>query len=203
MPPQSIAFFGSSSVYAMHDSTGSGYVGRFRAWCQHQQFNSVVYNLGIPGETTHGLIKRFLNEFNARNPELVVFHMGANDSSHLGQPTNPNRVGSEEFTANTETLIYQVKELAQICIVSPIHVNEDKNPHLGETYYFNADIELYTAALEKIAEKYELPFLNIFNRWQVADQYKNFLSPDGLHLNDAGHEALAKHFAVFFKENYL
>lgn len=203
MPPQSVAFFGSSSVYAMNDSTGAGYVGRFRAWCQLQGHNTIVYNLGIPGETTHGLIKRFLSEFTARNPELVVIHAGANDSSRLGQAQNPNRVGTEEFTANIETLINQIENHASIALVSPIHVNETQNPHLGDTYYINADIEKYANSLGEIAQKHKLPFLNIFSNWQVADQYKNFLSPDGLHLNDSGHAALAQHFAVFFQKYFL
>lgn len=80
-------FFGDSITYGEYDGILGGYVEILKRYCHAEFYNNNAnevncFNLGIGGETTEGLIKRFEIEIKARlspDENLIFFFYGAND----------------------------------------------------------------------------------------------------------------------------
>jgi acyl-CoA thioesterase I len=104
--------FGDSITYGAWDIKEGGWVTRLRNYFDELQLKDqtkyfLSYNLGIPGETTDGLVKRFEGELNAREREgedaIFIFAFGANDSVFLPSK-NGFRVSKNRFVSNLETV---------------------------------------------------------------------------------------------------
>lgn len=158
-----------------------------------------LYNLGISGDNTDDLLLRFKAEARAREPEVIVFAIGVNDSQYTGSHRN-SRVPKEKFVANLEELITQAKGFTnKILFVGLAHVEEskvmpvpwsDKNKN-----YDNANIDLYNSLIKDICEKHNLPFLNILDLLTPDDL------EDGLHPNANGHRKMFETIKEFVVAN--
>ncbi len=201
--PGSISFFGASSVYGISDPLG-GFVGRFRNWYDHHRENGVVYNMGIPAETTDELVKRFKDEHKRRNSHLIIFKVGTNDAHRDGGDKKENYVPKKRFLNNIQILIEAALESAHVAFISPYPVNDAANPHGNGAYYFSADIEDYTYALKEFTkEKYNLVFIDIFSDWIKQEDYVNkYLSSDGLHANGDGYQYIADRVQEAILQNF-
>ena len=79
MLPHRIVAFGASSIHGVGDPEGGGFVGRLRAWHESQHEKNLVFNLGVPGDMTAGMLTRFIPEVKFRSPDLILFYFGLND----------------------------------------------------------------------------------------------------------------------------
>lgn len=202
MLPQSITFFGSSSVYGQHDTHHSGFVNRFRERCDDEGHSIVVYDLGIPAETTSQLVRRFDDELSVRRTDVVMIQAGTNDSARLKRPDAPHQIPKSTFSKNIEALITMAKPYSNVMFMSSTPVDDHKNPHMDNTYFFNKDIQQYYEVLRIIAKDADIPFLNLFQLFSTYDDFESLLSPDGLHLGPKGHEFIANRLYSFIVENY-
>lgn len=207
MLPGSIAFFGASSVYGTGDREAGGYVGRFRRWYDDHRPAGTVYQLGIPGENSDGLVKRLPDEFKRRNPELTFLQMGVNDSFRLGSIDAQSAVPLDRFESNVKSLIQTVIPASRLVFILQYPVDEDGNPHRSSKdeqggYYLLSVIGEYIDLIQNIADKNNVPYINIWDHWIVDQRYKEFLEPDGLHMNPAGHEYMAQRVQEFVKTTY-
>lgn len=100
--------FGDSITYGAWGIQTSGWAALLRQYLDDLQeknsnYYGLFYNLGIPGETTTGLLNRFDNEVKARirvNDESVfIFAFGANDAVFLVSE-NKFRTSKDEFENN-------------------------------------------------------------------------------------------------------
>ncbi len=201
--PGSISFYGASSVYGVSDAKG-GFVGRFRYWYDHHRENGVVYNMGIPAETTDELVKRFKDEHKRRNSHLIIFKVGTNDAHREGGTNKKNYVPKKRFLSNVQELIETALKTAHVAFISPYPVNDDANPHGKNAYYFTQDIKEYTYELKDfIRQNYGLVFIDIFSDWIKNSDYKNaYLSNDGLHANGNGYQYIAERVQEAVLQNF-
>lgn len=80
-------FFGDSITYGEYDGVLGGWTDVLKRYFHSRFINENieelnVFNLGIGGETTNGLVKRFSTEAAARtspDQNLIFFAYGAND----------------------------------------------------------------------------------------------------------------------------
>lgn len=59
---RNICVFGDSIVWGAWDKEKAGQVNRLAIYYQNSNDENIVYNLGIPSETTTDLLKRIKNE---------------------------------------------------------------------------------------------------------------------------------------------
>ena len=78
------------------DKEKAGWVNRLAIYCQNKNKEDIVYNLGIPSETTSDLIKRIKNECESRNPNTVIISIGINDALYLND-IEKNKTDIETF----------------------------------------------------------------------------------------------------------
>ena len=107
---------------------------------------SITYNLGISGDTTNELLKRFDIEAKARNPSVIIFSIGDNDSI-LIKSKNREMVPIEKFEDNLNRLIEKSKRFTKLIILLGCKkVDESKTtPILWEKsyHYTNKNLKLY------------------------------------------------------------
>ncbi|MBU6427091.1 SGNH/GDSL hydrolase family protein [Patescibacteria group bacterium] len=191
--------FGDSITYGAWDIKNSGWATRLRAYLDDIQeknpnYYGLFYNLGIPGETTDGLVKRFENETNAREREgeeaVFIFAFGANDAAFLAAQ-NKFRVSKEDFWTNLETVIKKALDISKnILIVNILPVIEVMNRDRNGKTRSNKYMEEYNQVLKQLADQFGLRFVDAYSLFIETGHEKLFIQDDGLHPNDKGHELM-------------
>lgn len=184
-----IIVFGDSIACGQNDPRG-GWVEYLR-----QSLNKdLVYNLGIDGETTTGLVNRLEKEIKPRLSEddlnIVVMAIGVNDSAWNHQQ-NDCWIPLEQFKSNLLQLVKQAKNYTQkIILVGPAPVDQvkvDPVPWHPELSYKTDLVKQYSQAMKAVSVQVKVKFVDLFNR--LPPNYLQTLD-DGLHPNHAGHQKI-------------
>ena len=111
-----ICVFGASITWGACDEEKGGWINRLRLHLESFSNKIMIYNLGIPGETTDDLLKRFKNEAGVRlldeseskeykDHNIIILSIGTNDSSTDSK--NSPRISPEKFQKNLNKLFNQ------------------------------------------------------------------------------------------------
>ncbi len=182
-----ICVWGDSITYGASDSEKGGWVNRLNLSFGGKDEDINVYNVGISGDRTYDLIERFEIECKKRNPDLILFAIGTNDSQYTGNRDNPS-TSLEKFRDNLQWLIDSAKKYSdKIGFVGLTRVDESKVmpiPWRENTYYDNENIEKYDLIIKDVCISNKIFYLH------MLDLLNNSLLNDGLHPNSLGHEKM-------------
>jgi lysophospholipase L1-like esterase len=190
---------GDSLVYGYGDPDGGGWVERLRRqWLHPHSPGHALYNLGIRGDRVHQVAQRLKHEFHHRGelrhrvPDGIILSVGINDSARLGRLNGKNFTEFSDFRRDLEQLLDQAQQLCRVFFVGSPPVDEDKMPFSNCLYYNHADQRHYKEAIRKACIVRNIPYLDIFELWLMRGEtwWRSRLSPDGLHPNSEGYEAL-------------
>lgn len=152
-----------------------------------------IYNLGINGDTTRGLVRRFEGEAGARfvaaERNIVVFSIGLNDAVLLDD--EEFQIPPNEYRMNISSLIHVARKFGQIALIGLTPVDESKTtPILWQRrwYYRNDQIREYDQVLQTVAAEEKILFIDTLSAF--ADASHPELLDDGLHPNSRGHQRL-------------
>ena len=199
---QTICIFGDSITWGAVDPENGGWVAQLRRYFEtNDEYNVSVYNNGISGDNTDDLLIRFKVECVAREPQIIIFAIGINDSQYIKTKDNP-RVSLEKFQNNLEELINQAKNFSdKIVFISLTRIEEEKLmpiPWIAkEIFYDNDNVAKYNAVIEKVSSEHNLPFIDLLNLLELSD-----LS-DGLHPNSNGHKKMFLKIKEFLITNKI
>jgi lysophospholipase L1-like esterase len=167
---------GASSPYNTYPSRLAGEL--VQEFVDH---DITVLNRGVGGETVTEMLRRFENGVIAEKPDLVLWQVGTN-SLLRGEPVESHRPrlhsGIERLKATGADIVLIDPQYAPPVIVRPDH-------------------GLMVALLEQTA-RFET--INIFRRFALMRHwhavggipFKDFLSPDQLHMNDFSYACVAR-----------
>lgn len=183
-----ICVLGDSIVYGAWDDAKHGYVNRLKEKYNQNQNTENIYGLGIPGETTEGLLKRIDSELNPREPSAIIIAVGLNDTIYI-KSKNRENVSLEGFIDNISKIIDVAKKYTDNILVlgltkviesltTPILWNDDE-------MYFNNTIKKYDKALEVFCNNNNIDYIKMFDLLEDED-----FSDDGIHPNEKGHEKI-------------
>lgn len=195
-----VLIFGDSITWGASDPEG-GWVARLRRWVDKKMykddsFDYPVYNLGVSGDKTEDLLKRFDNEVRARLVEedykpIIIFAIGVNDSQYL-ENEKRRRVAPEEFAKNIQELLKKAKEYAgKTVVIGLTPVDETRTipvPWAPEKSYRNEYVEEFNGILKSLCQQNSIPFIEVLQHF--SSQPHQHLLDDGLHPNREGHQAL-------------
>jgi len=192
-----ILIFGDSITYGAWDME-SGWAARLRKYVDQKNMSDpnyyyLVYNLGVSGNSSADILKRF--EFEARQrikeegETIIIFALGTNDAQLFA---GKFRTELEEFKAN----LRQLKELAnkftqKIIFIGEFPVDETKTcpvPWHEEKFYKNENTFKNNEIIKEFCQQNKLLFVDIYAKFINTD-YKKLLE-DGLHPNSKGHEKM-------------
>lgn len=208
-----ILFFGDSIVYGAWDEEG-GWPQRLRRFLDKKVINSnyeeyfITYNLGIDGDTSSGVLKRFDSEVGKRIPpeeeSVFIFHIGDNDSL-FDNKTKKFQIPKEIYEENLSEIFSKAKNYSEkIVFIGSFPVDESKtNPVSGvpNCSYKNEYLEEYRKIAKKVCAKHNCYFLNLSEKIDEEKWVK--LLPDGIHPNTEGYEITFKIIKKFLIENKI
>jgi lysophospholipase L1-like esterase len=180
-----ICIFGDSIVWGASDYQKGGWVERLKTYYIESQDDVDVYNLGISGDNTDDLLKRFKAEAIAREADLIIFAIGVNDSQY-SNISNICRVDLARFENNLSELARSAKEITEkIIFVGLTKVDETKTlPWDGEKSYSNEAIGKYDAAIKDFCASNNFSYIDMKDVIGISDL------ADGLHPNHIGHKKM-------------
>lgn len=161
-------FFGDSITYGEYDGILGGWVDYLKRFCHQKYYNENakevnVFNLGIGGESTYGLLKRIDAEIKVRistDTNLIFLFYGAND---LAIKNNVDIVSIQQFEQNILKAIQIAKQYTSeifLLTILPISYTIDGKIVPSGKLRTNTRVDLYNQVLEKIATKQDIQLLN-------------------------------------------
>jgi lysophospholipase L1-like esterase len=152
-----------------------------------------VFNLGISGDTSKDLLRRFESETSARltnqRQGAIIFSIGTNNAitNKQGELVSPLSTYKEDL----EQLIEKARQLTtKIMFVELVPCEEDRTTPVfwRDIYYRNKDIAAVNGVIRQVANDNQIKFVEVFEpmRQKMSDGAEFFA--DGLHPNDAGHQ---------------
>jgi sialidase-1 len=168
-----------------------------------------VYNAGIGGNTTRDALKRLERDVLGHRPRVVVVGFGINDAAvdvWKNPPATGSRVPLAEYRENLRTIALKSREAGAVVVfVSPnplrwtslLRDRYGKPPYDpdSETGFDAPVLASYREAMRELSAELSVPLLDLPKVWEEAlvakgGKVDDFLL-DGMHPNDAGHEATA------------
>ncbi|MFP3591273.1 SGNH/GDSL hydrolase family protein [Chryseobacterium sp. SIMBA_038] len=201
-------FFGDSITYGEYDGVFGGWVDILKRYAL-QRYNEgrtnelILFNLGIGGETTEGLVKRIPHEMAARNSaegNIIFIGYGAND---LAMKNGTQMVNPEHFKTNILTAIHEAKKYSQdIYLVSilPFSKKVDGVVVTSGKLRTNDEVIIYNQILKDIAIENSLNYIDFYSAFLQDKEV--LLSTDGVHPNEKGYGMMAE-IAIPIIEKYL
>ncbi|WP_343658753.1 GDSL-type esterase/lipase family protein [Chryseobacterium sp.] len=201
-------FFGDSITYGEYDGVFGGWVDILKRYAL-QKFHEgngdelILFNLGIGGETTEGLLKRIPHELNARNSpdgNIIFLSYGAND---LALKDGVQMVAPEKFKNNISAAINHARQFSnEIYLVSilPFSQKVDGVVVSSGKLRTNEEVVAYNQILKDLAEEHSLVYIDFYSAF--LEDKEILLSADGVHPNEKGYGMMAE-IAIPIIEKYL
>ena len=179
----STCIFGDSITWGASDTEKGGWVERLKVYIG-EKYEEEVYNLGISGDNTDGLLQRVESEAKAREPKVIVLAIGINDSQYV-RSESKRRVPIEQFKNNLTKLHEIARQFTEkIIFIGLTQVDESKTkpvPWDTNKQYDNEGIKQYDTAIQEFCDEKGIKFIEMGGMLKPNDL------EDGLHPNSNGH----------------
>lgn len=141
-----------------------------------------VYNRGIGGDTTLGVIKRLKCSIYDLNPLKVVLLIGTNDLELL-KPTK------EELINNIKKIIKEIKNFnknIEIILLSILPVN----PNLSKITVGSRSNKLIKEVNLGLSKLESVKYMDLYSVFEKDNLLNPEYSVEGLHINEKGYQAI-------------
>jgi len=151
-----------------------------------------VLNRGIVsdhiGLGDQGVLRRLDSSVYDCSPTLVVLWIGVNDLGDLARSSSDPATSRTALLEGYEQILFRINQYnpyVKILCLSLI-------PTRGRYAHLNPQIELFNQGIQAIAEKNHCEYLDIHTLTaDESGQLREDLTRDGLHLTEAGYQAIA------------
>jgi len=188
-----ICIFGDSITWGARLPFRAGWANLLRNYLELTSEEYIeLYDLGIDGNTTIDILNRFDIEVEARNPQIIIFAIGTNDSCYR-KTKNNSIINIDEFKNNLDELIQRAKKYTDNIVFVGIGKGSDvlTKPLIASSTgkcYDKENIKTYDKIIKKICKKNNLLFIDINEKLLDSD------FDDGLHPNIGGHIKIFEEF---------
>lgn len=184
---------------------GSGYanlVGCYLAGEYPGQYECI--NRGISGNRIVDVYARIKKDIINLAPDIMSIMIGVNDVLH--EVNHQNGTSTEKYQRLYEMMLEEIREALpdiKIMIIGPYVIKGTGTEENWER--FRSDVEEKAAVAKGIAEKFNLPFVDMLTRFdEAAAKYPDEVwSADGIHAKNAGKELLKRAWLECFEENFV
>jgi len=179
-----ICFIGDSFVNGTNDPEYLGWTGRVAALARTRGYPLTCYNLGIRGETSSDIARRWLSEASCRLSEhcrpFLVFSFGVNDTT---LENGRMRVAETQSVENTRHILMIAKQHYSVALIGPPPIADNDQ---------NQRTEHLSRRMSEVAVREGVPFLSVFEALREDPVWMAEVSADdSAHPRAAGYEKLA------------
>lgn len=179
----------------LFDAWGRSYVADVGALlgCMYPEEQLRVVNMGISGNQTRDLLARWQTDVLDLKPDWVSMLIGINDVwRQFDSPyEKETHVPPEEYRANCVRLIEQtLPHVKGMILMTPYFMEPNQQDPM------RARMDEYSAIIRELAEKYQLPLVDLQAGWDRLFQYMHpcNIAWDRIHPNQTGCMYIAKQF---------
>lgn len=192
--PATYVFIGDSITCADRfwllesDGLGCGYVAMLAHSLKEVSPDTLVLNKGYDGFTVPSLMRRLPEDCICKNPDYVTVLVGIND---IGIAMNTGiSLKEQDFAGSYDRLLSSLCSgtHASILCVAPFIF-----PHPQEYANWIVLIREAENTIVSLCAKYQVSFVSVHDNLNAFAAQKGyaFVTPDGIHLTEAGHRFLA------------
>jgi acyl-CoA thioesterase I len=180
-----LCVIGDSFVNGTGDPLGLGWVGRVCAAARRRGHDVTCYNLGIRGDTSADIARRWREEAGLRLPADIdgrlVFSFGANDCrSEAGAP----RIERAAALANARVILGTAKAHRPTLMLGP--------PPIPGDAAADAAVAALSPALARLCGELDVPYLELHRPLSALGLWRVELAAgDGAHPGTAGYALIA------------
>ena len=165
------------------------------------------YNRGISGNRIVDLYARIKADIINLAPDYISILIGVNDVWH--EFGGHNGVDADKFEKIYCMLIEEIKEAlpnVKIMIMEPFCLKgsgtDDTEEEPNKWNVFDAEVRKRAEKAKKVAEKYNLAFVELQNVFDKATEIKEctYWLRDGVHPTEMGHELLKREWMKAFEK---
>ena len=210
MKDMHIIVFGDSIVRGSADWKNGGWVQLLKSHAEKAtDFYTTVYNLGIGGDSSSDILKRFEQELMPRlgqaNKNIVIISVGTNDSYYFESDENKANISAAQYQKNLKKTIALARKYADnVLFVGLLPVDDARVrfvPWDKEKSYSFKNCRKYNEIAKEACKTGNVPFLDVFDAFSKTN-YKRLLA-DGVHPNSAGHKKIFGMVLNFLRENKI
>ncbi len=194
---------GDSIAAGTGDQRALGWPGRIAAEALAEGADLTIYDLGVRGDTSVDVARRWHAETDARLPQLfpggIVFQYGLNDCTVRTYQDGraERRVEAEVTLANTRTLLTEAHTLQPTLFIGPAPIDDSRpGPQLVPGVLqitANDDIRALDVRLGSVARDVGVAYLSVFDPLSADERWlRATRGGDGIHPTDEGYEAMAE-----------
>lgn len=187
---------GDSIIRGTADIESGGWINRVFEKLVEAFPALVLFNQGIGGDTSRGVLSRIWKDCIDYKPDMVIAGVGVNDSRRRESLGNVTEIPVSEFEQNIEKIIDVIRgnTRAQIILAGMVPVDDRGGTYKKDKVHFRKDQNDFEAVIERIASKNRLPYLDFFREWLgYGDEEITSMLIDGLHPTSQGHARMAEY----------
>jgi len=194
-----VLVFGASITQGFYDTQG-GWVARLWTHYTNNLLNNggtdiTIFNLGVSGDGSDRLLRRFRNETESRKfpgeDFAFVFSIGTNNSWIRA---NGQEVSTpQSYESDIRNLITQAREYTQKIMFVGIAPCDESRAHPipwnKDIFFTNSRLKTFDESLRKTCEEHKVKYVPVFDVIKKRLD-KEEIYEDGLHPNDEGHKLI-------------
>ncbi len=159
------------------------------------------FNRGIGGNRSIDLLARIKSDVINLKPDIMSILIGVNDVWHEFELQNG--VDTETYATYYNMIIEQTKKALpniEMMILEPFVLKGTATEEFWDR--FRPEVEKRAVAAKRIAEKYNLSFIPLMEKFDRAAQLapSEYWLADGVHPTAAGHELIAREWIKEYKK---
>lgn len=189
---------GDSITYGCWGQETRGWTTLLREYLESQEPypSYYLYTLGIPGETSSGLRKRFVQEIDARKRSddssyVYLVACGANDATWLNGDQRFKQ-SKDEYAENMRTIFSELKNRPGVVYalnITPVNEEFSKEFKGKDKSCLNEYVDAYNHVLAQVSSELEVEIIDVNAAFRNND-FTALFTDDGLHPNDDGHRLI-------------
>lgn len=175
---------------------GNGYVRLLSDFIETRRTGVSIINCGVDGFTVERLLANARDNYLLLEPDIITILIGIND---IGLMMNTGRTPVQQESMMKD-FFRKYDNLLEILS------SEDRKIILMEPFIFPwpqeycrwiPPVKTMSKGIDELARKYHLPYLRLHDHLnEEGRRYGlDFITTDGIHLSEAGHEILARALA--------
>lgn len=182
-----LGVFGDSITWGKSDSENGGWVTLLSRFLEQKKIVWGVYNLGIDGDTSTNLLKRFDQEISIRKINKIIIAIGLNDSVYR-KSTDNRETTLNNFSKNLKALVEKARKYSTLVVLmglTKVDERYTKPLKISSTgkCYDNKIINDYDNIIKQVAEEMNVHFIGCYDLLLKEDL-------EDVHVNSKGHKKI-------------
>lgn len=180
-----------------------GFINLLEESVDSEKFNLI--GKGISGDKVSDLLVRYENDVLAQNPDIVFIYIGINDVWHSYGVGKGSDI--DFYEKGLRKIITDIKKRgAKIILCTPTVIGERVTFEDELEVKRDQELDAFAGVVRNLSSEFNTELLDlrtIFKNYIVENNqnndYQDFLTDDGVHLNDAGNKLIAENMLNYIK----